>query len=488
MNTATSAVVPGAKLNNLAVDLGQITVGFEFEFVSPISHAAFAKIMKDTDPDYKIGAVTSEYAGHKEKYGSDLYTYWHITGDDSIDTLSPTDDSTGSYGIEVISPALPLTKAKKALLDIFAIIKSAGGTTNASCGLHVTLGHPKLTTDLVNFDPLKFAVFMQEDKILERFDRNRNEFAQNFSAHILQAMYEEMHGLRDRVMVREQPDFTEPDETNYPDSYFTVSPTESTGPALTEDNLQEFLTSLRVRQRFALYSHYMSINLIKLKNHCVEIRSPGGDYLNQDPEMLAQMVLHMARCLAVALDPSLLESHYLLAVKKMLRQYNPDNTGVDKKKTQQELNVAEVSKSRGPTSISGHLNIAGQNVLMTVTHGDVANPKADANVAWAVPVNDKSRIALRMYVDNFGITEVVIPDKKVLQQYPTVKDVAQSVCDQILSIANRMKPVPGFIKLAPSVAAYKKLLARFPKIASIKLNKASLEAQMKLSGIPHSAS
>lgn len=483
MNTATSAVVPGAKLNNLAVDLGQITVGFEFEFVSPISHAAFAKIMKDTDPDYKIGAVTSEYAGHKEKYGSDLYTYWHITGDDSIDTLSPTDDSTRSYGIEVISPALPLTKAKKALLDIFAVIKSAGGTTNASCGLHVTLGHPKLTTDLVNFDPLKFAVFMQEDKILERFDRERNEFAQNFSARILEAMYEEMHELKNRVFQREQPDFTEDDEANYPDSYYTIAPNETTGPALTEENLQDFLTSLRVRQRFALYSHYLSINLIKLRKHCVEVRSPGGDYLSNDPQMLAQMVLHMARCLAVALDPTLLEKQYILAVRRMLKQYNSAAHSIESDRAKQEANVSDVSKSSGQTAISGHIKIADESVLVTITHGDPDNPKADANVAWAVDIDGKHRIALRLYVDNFGITEVVLPSKYNLEVYPKVKAVAEDVCNQIIRAASKVGPVPGLVKISPSVSAYKKLLKRFPKLSAIKMNIPNLQSSMRAVGL-----
>jgi len=484
MDTVISAVVPGAKLNNLAVDLSKITVGFEFEFISPISHQSFADVMRDTDLDYKIGAVTKEYAGHKTKYpGKNLYSFWHITGDDSIDTAAVSDDTKSLYGIEVISPVLPLAKAKKALLDIVAIIKRAGGTTNESCGLHITFGHPLLTTDLINFDPLKFAVFMQEDKVLERFDRERNEYAQNFSSRILKAMYEEMHELKNRVFQREQPNFEETDEANYPENYYTILPNEVTGPALTEENLQEFLTSLRVRQRFALYSHYLSINLIKLRNHCVEVRSPGGDYLSQDAQGLAQMVLHMARCLAVALDPTLLETQYVLAVRRMLKQYNAPKQATDAKRAQQELNVNEVSKASGQTSISGKVKIAGQSVLVTITHGAPDNPRADASVAWAVMVEEKHRIALRLYVDNFGITEVVLPSKYTLQTYPVVADVAQEVSNQIIRAASKMGPVPGLVKISPSISAYKKLLARFPKLAAIKMNVSTFQSRMRESGL-----
>ena len=488
MNTVLSAVVPGAKLNNLAVDLSKITVGFEFEFISPISHQDFANLMRDTDPDYKIGAVTDEYAGHKTKYsGKNLYSFWHITGDDSIDTATVSDDNKTLYGIELISPVLSLSKAKKALLDIIAIIKRAGGTTNESCGLHITFGHPLLTTDLINFDPLKFSVFMQEDKILERFDRERNEYAQNFSSRILKAMYEEMHELKNRVFQREQPDFEETDEAKYPENYYTISPNELTGPALTEENLQEFLTSLRVRQRFALYSHYLSINLIKLRSHCVEVRSPGGDYLAQDPQMLAQMVLHMARCLAVALDPTLLEKQYVLAVRRMLKQYNANNPAGNTKKAQQELNVSEVSKASGQTSISGHVKIANTSVLVTITHGAPDNPKADASVAWAAMVDEKHRIALRLYVDNFGITEVVLPSKHTLQTYPILADIAQDVSNQVIRAASKMGPVPGLVKISPSVSAYKKLLARFPKLAALKMNIPAFQARMRESGLKPSS-
>lgn len=482
---AISAVVPGAKLNDLALDLSKITVGFEFEFVSSVSHADFAKEMKGTDPDYKIGAITDEYAGHK-KWGTSAprYKVWHITGDPTIET---SDDlrkkAKGKYGIELISPALPINRVKRTLLDILAIIHRVGGTSNASCGLHVTFGHPDLNVSLENFDPLKFSIFLQEDKLLAKFDRSRNEFAQNFSAQILQAMHEEMTQLGGKVMERESPNFEVEDESDYPSSYNQVDPNESTGPALTDENLKDLINTTRVRQRFALYSHYMSINLIKLKNHCVEIRSPGNDYLSRSPDELVQMVLHMARCLALAMSPSMLEDKYVLAVRRMLKQYNPVRTNYDFSRQQKELTVQEAVRTRGSANIGGYVHLAGHSVHLVLTHGDAKNPKSEASATWTVSGSGGGRVALRLYVDTFGNAEAVVPSKETLDKHPATKDVVAALSIDLIKASEKQSALPGLLRLAPSVAAYKSLLERFPKLSALKLNVTKFRDDLVAGGV-----
>lgn len=467
-NLALSAVVPGVKLNDLSLDLSKVTVGFEFEFLSPLSHEEFAKAMKDHDPDYRIGVVSSGYATHKN-WGTSAtrYKVWHITGDPSIDTGSKNK----STGIELISPALPIGRAKRALIDILSLIKSTGGTTNESTGLHVTFGHPALDVTLANFDPLKFSVFMQEDKLLARFDRERNQFAQNFSASILQAMNEEINGGGSFVHVGKENDFSEKDEGAYLSGYKQEDPDDTQDIPLTDENLKDLISTLRVRQRFAQFSHYMSINLIKLRNHCVEVRSPGGNYLSRTPEDLAQMVAHMARCLALAMDDTLLEDKYVLAVRRMMSQYStPPGDTSDIGKRQLAIDLDDALRTKGSTSLSSMVSIAGQQVKLTITHGSANNARAEATAAY----NINNKTVLKLIVDKTGVTTVSNPGVDRIIGIKGAREVVIAVCLGLLQASSKGKPIPGLVKLASDVKVYKQIQARFPKLTSIKLDPDSI--------------
>jgi hypothetical protein len=219
-----------------------------------------------------------------------------------------------------------------------------------------------------------------------------------------------------------------------------------------------------------------------LRKHCIEVRSPGGDYLNRDVGEMAQMVMHMARCLAVALDPELLKDKYVLAVRKMLKQYNPNRTNSDFIRTQSEKNIDDVSKSTGPTSFTGTVNIAGHTTQLTLTHGDAKNPRAEASAVWTIKVGKRLRTVLRLYVDNFGKAEAVIPTSG-LEDNPDAKEVLISVCTDLLKTSDRLKPLPGLLRMSPSADAYKKLLARFPKLAALKLDTDKLRSDLEVYGI-----
>lgn len=467
-NVAVSAVVPGVRLNDLSLDLSKVTVGFELEFTSPLTHAEFAKAMKDYDPDYRIGVVTSEYATHKA-WGTSAtrYKVWHVTGDPSI----TIDKKSKHNGIELISPAFPLNRAKRALLDVLAIIKTTGGTTNESTGLHVTFGHPALDTTLSNFDPLKFSVFMQEDKILARFDRERNQFAQNFSASILQAMYEEIQADGSFVNVGKDNDFGDSNEENYLKGYNQKDPDDTQDIPLTEDNLKYLLSTLRVRQRFAQFSHYMSINLIKLRSHCVEVRSPGGDYLSRTPEDLTQMVAHFARCLALAMDDTLLEDKYVLAVKRMMSQYKPEADVPTARKQSFKHVLDEAVKENGPTSLESMISLAGTPVQLRITHGSATNAKAEATAVY----NVGGRVVIRLVVDKTGLTTITTPGADRLAGIKGASTVVNHVAVGLISVSDNSKPIPGLMNLAPDVQSYKRIKARFPKLTAIKLDPDTLQ-------------
>jgi hypothetical protein len=87
-----------------------------------------------------------------------------------------------------------------------------------------------------------------------------------------------------------------------------------------------------------------------------------------------------------------------------------------------------------------------------------------------------------LYVDNFGKAEAVIPTSG-LEDNPDAKEVLISVCTDLLKTSDRLKPLPGLLRMSPSADAYKKLLARFPKLAALKLDTDKLRSDLEVYGI-----
>lgn len=300
---STAAVVPGLDFSD--VDISKLTVGFEFEFASATNWNAFAKQLGKKNPSWKIGTITQEYGG----LSALDYSSWNITGDGSITT-----DDKRPFDIELISPVLKLSEVPSVLSSVFSLLKELKCRTDDSCSMHVTFGHPKISTQ--SFDPIKFGVFMQEDKILARFGRSDNEYAVNLTKEIFLRMGEEMAVKENKYVHISDVD---PYQSEY--NWETDKPNKFSGPAVTDANLDKILTSKRFRRRIVPVMHFTNISLEHIDENRIEVRAIGGDYLNQSQTMLLNLIKHMARCLVVSLSPRLYHSQYILAVRRMIREY-----------------------------------------------------------------------------------------------------------------------------------------------------------------------
>jgi len=312
-DSAVAAVVP--KLDLSQVDLSKLTVGFEFEFVSRLSHKSFAKSLQLAQPTWKIGTVQDKHGLPKNVKDVEKYSVWNVTSDETVqedaeDLLSLTPH----YSIELISPVLQLNQVGDILTRVFSLIKSTGGKTNESCGLHVTFGHPDINSALTKFDPLKLGIFLREDNLLSRFGRTDNAFADNLSKRIVQAINTEIGSSGDQVTTLKGLNVFDHTPTSIPT-------TDKTGPKLTDANLAQILVSPAFRKRMAMVDHYTNISLQYLSKHRVEIRGMGGDYLNVSVKELTGRVLHMARCVAIALMPTAYVPQYVAAVRRMMPVY-----------------------------------------------------------------------------------------------------------------------------------------------------------------------
>lgn len=313
-SSAVAAVVPNVDFSQ--VDLSKLTVGFEFEFISKLSHKAFARALKMAQPTWVLGVVRDDHGLPKNIPDDKKYSGWNVTSDETVQ--EDTEDllsMTPHYSIELISPVLKLSQVADVLDRVFKLIKSTGGTTNDSCGLHVTFGHPDLNSSLTKFDPLKLGIFLREDNLLARFGRTDNSYADNLSKRIIGAINTELAIPEDSVTsLRGQNVFSE--EPN------KLPVTDKTGPKLTDANLEKVLLSPAFRKRMAMVDHYTNISLQYLPKHRVEIRGMGGNYLAISTKEFTGRILHMARCVVISLMPKAYVPQYIAAVRKMMAVYS----------------------------------------------------------------------------------------------------------------------------------------------------------------------
>jgi hypothetical protein len=102
------------------------------------------------------------------------YASWNLTHDTSIkdsEGRSDEEDQDG-YGVEIVSPPQPPSKALEQLAIVFDILNKYDIETNESTGVHVNISLENLEA----FDPLKLVLFMGDEHILKKFDRTTNTF------------------------------------------------------------------------------------------------------------------------------------------------------------------------------------------------------------------------------------------------------------------------------------------------------------------------
>lgn len=248
--------------------LGDVSFGFEFEFASNVEREDFARELRAA-----LGLSPGEvdvWDDYRDSSSSDKdYTIWNIEGDSSIPRKR------GQTDIEVVSPPHAISWWERNLQTILRLI-SKSGETRTGTGSHITFSAPWLSSQ--SFDPLKFALFINDAHVASSFGRLLNSYSSSF-----------LHAAHQYLT------------KTYASNKETAGRKFSITPAALIDDVRSNRPSILYRPH-----RESSINLRKLEEHgLIEIRSPGG--LNYDAK--GDDLLMICRIIASALKVACSEEY-----------------------------------------------------------------------------------------------------------------------------------------------------------------------------------
>lgn len=196
----------------------------------------------------------------KEKANIKKLDSWYIEPDGSIEG--------DGFGVELVSPPLPLNKALVYLKDVATWMQDNDFETNESTGLHINISIPDLKEKL---DPLKLILFMGEKHVLAQFGRQANVYAQEHIRQIIKSI--EKSGFIPN---------SEKEIRNYSWSILSLG-------------------------------KYNTVNLSKIRAGYLEFRAVGGEGYNSKEKInkVEESVLRFIAAVEIACDPDLERKNYL---------------------------------------------------------------------------------------------------------------------------------------------------------------------------------
>ena len=223
--------------------------------------------------------VSSGYHSATRKEG-----LWIIEPDSS---LRPDDSE--DYGLEIVSPPMPLLTALDKLQEVcdWANDSSEGNAyTNDSTGLHMGVSVPYKGGSV---DYVKLIMFLGDEYVLQSFGREANTYCASAMGKLKQ---------------------------NVGNSNARYAANVTSAMDLMRGNLIELAN--REIQKGVGESKYTSVHIQK---GYIEFRSAGGDWLAEesaDPEKLSSTMLRYARAMQIAADPSAERREYAKKLYKLI--------------------------------------------------------------------------------------------------------------------------------------------------------------------------
>jgi hypothetical protein len=222
--------------------------------------------------------VSSNYHSTTRKEGR-----WIVEPDSSLDP-----DDREDFGLEIVSPPLPLLDALEKLQEVtdWANNPNEGNAyTNQSTGLHMGVSVPYKGGDV---DYLKLILFLGDEYVLQSFGREANTYTKSA-----------MQKFRENI------------KSGRADPAGALM--------LMKNNLIEF--AQREIQKGVGTSKYTSAHI---QDGYIEFRSAGGDWLAEesaDPQKLSSTMLRYARAMQIAANPSEERKEY---AKKLYKLVSPE--------------------------------------------------------------------------------------------------------------------------------------------------------------------
>ena len=213
---------------------------------------------------------STRYHGAKRKPG-----VYAVEPDSSLET-----NKKSHQGIEFISPPLPLSEILDDLKKVKNWADANKAYTNEKTGLHINVSVPSQA----NLDYVKLALLLGDTYVLEQFGRLGNKYTRSTLAMI-----------RNRT-------------------------SKSDGPEKVEKLLTKMKTQLDSLASKIIYtsndSKYVSINA---REKYIEFRSPGGDWLGENFNLIENTLLRFVVALDAACDPTKYRQEYLTKLYKLLQ-------------------------------------------------------------------------------------------------------------------------------------------------------------------------
>jgi hypothetical protein len=219
--------------------------------------------------------VSSNYHSTTRKEGR-----WIVEPDSSLDP-----DDSEDFGLEIVSPPLPLLTALEKLQEVtdWANNPSEGNAyTNQSTGLHMGVSVPYKGGDV---DYLKLILFLGDEYVLQSFGREANTYTKSA-----------MQKFRENI------------KSGRADPAGALM--------LMKNNLIEF--AQREIQKGVGTGKYTSAHI---QDGYIEFRSAGGDWLAEesaDPQKLSSTMLRYARAMQVAANPAEERREYAKKLYKLV--------------------------------------------------------------------------------------------------------------------------------------------------------------------------
>lgn len=254
---------------------GTAKMGFELEMWIP--EESDLLIIDDGDSsrgDYALTAAKAKQSledalGVDVTINGDNINDWRIVPDGSIQ-----EGGTGT-GIELVSPPTPVDDALGDLKQCFKWMSKHDVVTNSTTGLHVNLSIPGIWTRL---DKLKLILFMGEQHVLKKYERELNTYAKAHYADMIDAIQKAGPGPK------------KASELN----------------AIASKALQDI--------------KYRTVNLSKLKSGYLEFRTAGNANYHKKFESIANDVGRFLTIIELACDPEAERKEYLKKLAKLFDQ------------------------------------------------------------------------------------------------------------------------------------------------------------------------
>jgi hypothetical protein len=270
--------------------------------------------------------VSSNYHSTTRKEGR-----WIVEPDSSLDP-----DDREDYGLEIVSPPLPLLDALEKLQEVtdWANNPNEGNAyTNQSTGLHMGVSVPYKGGDV---DYLKLILFLGDEYVLQSFGREANTYTKSA-----------MQKFRENI------------KSGRADPAGALM--------LMKNNLIEF--AQREIQKGVGEGKYTSAHI---QNGYIEFRSAGGDWLAEesaDPQKLSSTMLRYARAMQIAANPAEERREYAKKLYKLVAPEGDSQLALFSQYAAGEIDKDQLKKSWAEKTIGAERKMNQRWKLYQIADG-----------------------------------------------------------------------------------------------------------------------